>query len=513
MKKIGLARVITVLSLLSCVSTSLFADEEKRGVGYENIELRNVTEFIKFTGQEPVFPEQFFSVLRSKVEALGEHRNLQVSVIGHSDSDRLSAASRAKWGSNLGLSKLRAENAVKEIQKRVNFPGASFASNGVGASEPLVPNDTSVNKAKNRRGEVHLSYEKPIYEVIKTEAPKPAPAPVETPTSQAGRQIDQAKEALAQTVEDEDANTLEEALTAVDENYSLIKKGNYGLQYGYNFTYSSADAIAFNPDNNTVNGVNRDSRFTHTSTLSASYGLKNNLTLGLSLPLIATTRAAGSAESEIEDTGLGDIGVNLRWQPWPLRLGKPNVTFSGAMTLPTGTDPFKIDVNNSVATGSGTFGFSFSANASKTIDPVIAYGSVSLGYSLPRDGLNQRRDNSQTLVSVEPRPTFSYNVGIGYALSYGVSINMGFQHTFGSRTELGFTNGTSEASNADITSFESIGGHTALFNISTGFRTSPGTVLSINLGIGLTRESPDFVIGLSLPFSVEGLKSYFVEDE
>jgi len=28
----------------------------------------------------------------------------------------------------------------------------------------------------------------------------------------------------------------------------------------------------------------------------------------------------------------------------------------------------------------------------------------------------------------------------------------------------------------------------------------------------LTRDSPDFVLGFSLPFSIEGLKSYFVEE-
>jgi hypothetical protein len=188
------------------------------------------------------------------------------------------------------------------------------------------------------------------------------------------------------------------------------------------------------------------------------------------------------------------------------------VTFSSSLSLPTGTDPYKIDSSNSIATGSGTFGMSLAANVSKAIDPVIAYGSVAIGYSLPRDGLNQSRDNGQFLRSVTPKPSLSYNVGIGYALSYGVSLNMGFQHSIAAPTELTFSDNTSiDAPESEP--FEVIGGHSALFNISAGFRTSPGTVLSVNLGMGLTRESPDFVVGFSLPFSVEGFKSYFTEDE
>ena len=485
----------------------------KRITGYEKVELKSAMPHIKFEKESPIFPDNYFSDIKKKIADLGEHRGLKIEIVGHSDSSRLGAASRAKWGSNLGLSKLRAANAAKEIEKRINIPGVEFVAKGVGASEPLVENNSPENKAKNRRGETNIYYEKPIYETVKETVAAPAAAPVPTPAPVVPETSieDDAREALAVTEEDEeDANTLEEALTAVDQNYSLIKKNTFSLHYGHNFTYSSSDSILLATNGNPID-VSRDARYTHSTSLTGSYGLRNNLTLGLTLPFVSSVRAGSTTQNRAEDDGIGDIGLSLRWQPWPVRLGKANTTLSTSISLPTGSDPYKIDINNSVALGSGNYSVSVAANFNKTIDPIIVYGGFSLAKSFDKTGLNQIR-GQRTLRAVKPRPSFSYSMGIGYALSYGVSLNMGFQHTFGSRTILEFTDNTQTLASNSITSFESIGGHSALFNISAGFRTSPGTVMSVNVGMGLTRESPDFVLGFSLPFSIEGFKSYFVEE-
>ncbi len=516
LKNIKKALLITTLSILPLaqVSAEEAVPASTRITGYEQVELRMPIPYIKFNKEDPIFPEGYFDRLKATLDGFGEHRGLKIEIVGHSDSSRLGAASRAKWGSNLGLSKLRAANAVKEIQKRLDIQGAEFISRGAGASEPLVENNSPENKAKNRRGETNISYEKPIYEKVEVVAPPvvAAAAPVSEPEPVASAE-EKARETLAVTEDDEDSNTLEEALTAVDQNYSLIKKGAFSVQYGHSFSYSSADSILLSSQSvgSSPIDVSRDARYTHSTSLSGSYGLSNNLTLGVSLPFVSTVRRGSTNQDKAEDDGLGDISLSLRWQPWPVRLGAANTTFSGSLVLPTGTDPFEIDTENTVATGGGSYAASISANFNKSIDPIIAYGGISLSQAFDRSGLNQQR-GTRFLQKVDPKMTFSYSMGIGYALSYGVSLNMGFQHSFGSRTVLTFTDQSSEESTSNSSSLESIGGHSALFNISAGFRTSPGTVMSVNVGIGLTRESPDFVLGISLPFSIEGFKSYFVEE-
>lgn len=511
------ALLMTSLSVffVSAVNAEEAVAASKRVTGYEKVELKMPVPHIKFDKEDPLFPDGYFERLKGTLDSFGEHRELVIEVVGHSDSARLGAASRAKWGSNLGLSKLRAANAIKEIKKRINVEGVEFTSRGAGASEPLVENNSPQNKAKNRRGETNISYEKPIYEEVEvvSAAPTPIVAPVPVPVVHQAE--DQARDALAVSDEDEDANTLEEALTAVDQNYSLIKKKSFGLHYGHSFSYSSSDSILLSTQNadgvRTPIGVSRDARYTHSTNLSGSYGLLNNLTLGTSLPFVSSVRAGTTTQDRAEDDGIGDISVSLRWQPWPVRLGAANTTVSTSLTLPTGTSPYKIDTENSVSTGSGTPSYSLGINFNKTIDPIIAYGGISVGRAFDKTGLNQKRGD-QFLQSVRPKLSLSYSMGIGYALSYGVSLNMGLQHSFGSKTVLEFSNKSREEASASTSSFESVGGHNALFNISAGFRTSPGTVMSVNLAIGLTRDSPDFVLGFSLPFSIEGLKSYFVEE-
>lgn len=514
MLNLFLRRAIICSSLF--FTCSLFAEEQKVLSGYETQTLKNFMPSISFDGENANFPTGYFDQLRSKINGLGEYKNLVVEIVGHTDNRRLGAASRARWGSNIALSEVRAKNAVKELEGRLDLDNVTFVAKGVGGSEPLVANDTAENQKKNRRGELNVTYEKPVYRIV-NKAPVAAPVAV-APAAPVvpSNQNDQAKAALAVTEEDESENTLEEALTAVDQNYSLLKKGKVALQYGHNFTYSSSDSILLSAQTASSGrlpiDVSRDARYTHSSSLSASYGLKNNLTLGVTLPFVSSVRSGSTSQDRAEDDGLGDMSLSLRWQPWPVRLGKANTTLSGGLSLPTGTNPYKLDVENSVATGSGNYSASLGVNFNKSIDPVIVYGGFSLGRGFNITNLNQRRGD-RFLRAVRPKTSFSYSMGIGYALSYGVSLNTGFQHTFGSKTVLEFSDLSRAQANSAITSFESIGGHSAIYNVSAGFRTSPGTVLSVNLGIGLTRDSPDFVLGFSLPFSVEGFKKYFSDDQ
>lgn len=513
------ATMLAFMSFLLCSNAAAEGLAKKEITGYDNIVVDDAMPHIKFDEDRPLFSDGFFDQLRAKINSLGEYRNLKIEVVGHSDSSRLGAASRARWGSNLGLSKTRATNAVEQIRGRLNIPGVEFTSRGVGASQPLVANDSPENKEKNRRGETNFSYDKPIYktvEAIDVEQPKVSSVPtgsVSTPTPVAAKSQksadDLVRDSLAVSDEDEDENTLEEALTAVDQNYSLIKKGGFGLNYGHSFTYSSSDSILLSTSGVPLD-VSRDSRYTHSTNLSVSYGLKNNLTLSASIPFVSTVRAGSTTQDRVEDDGIGDVSLSLRWQPWPTRLGKVNTSLSSSITLPTGTDPYEIDTENSLATGSGNYSLSLGLNLNKTIDPIIAYGGISVGKAFDQTGLNQKRGD-RFLQAVRPRLSFSYSMGIGYALSYGVSINTGFQHSFGSRTLLEFSDQSSAVATARTSTFESIGGHSAMYTVSAGFRTAPGTVLSVSLGIGLTREAPDFTIGFSLPFSVDGFKSYFQE--
>ncbi|EDY85444.1 conserved hypothetical protein [gamma proteobacterium HTCC5015] len=469
------------LAVLLSLSAPVWAvdnpEADRQLIGYEAKEELAALERVNFSGVEPNFPSGFFDGLRSKIESFGDYRNLRIEVVAYTGSEQLTTAERAEFGDSANLSSLRAESVREEIASRTDFPNARLESRGAG-------------EGSGDFAEVNIFYDAPQYRSIDTSS-----------SGVSANDYDSAREALAKTEEDEEDTTLEDALNAVDENYSLLKENSVDLQYSYNMSYSSSDSLVLDTDTTSgqvvVTGVTRDGRLTHTNSISMSYGLSDNLTLGVAIPLVSTSTLGDS----ISEDGVGDMSVSMRWQPFPVRPGKANMTLSSSVGLPTGTSPYDIDINNTLPTGSGLYSLGFSANVNKLIDPIVAYGSVSYSQAFEDDGFSQQR-GSRVLEGIKPGGTFGYSFGMGYALTYGVSMNMGFSHSFGSDSELEFTDET----------FESFGGHAARFNIGAGFRTSPGTVLSVNLAMGLTRESPDFVVGFYIPFSVEGFKSYFGGD-
>jgi len=100
---------------------------------------------------------------------------------------------------------------------------------------------------------------------------------------------DAVRDALAKKEGDTDNTTLlKETLTAVDKQYSLIRKGqvqvNYELSYAYigqekiNTDLSSGQATLFSIQNSNSHTV--------TNTVMVDYGLRNNLTANVSMPFI-----------------------------------------------------------------------------------------------------------------------------------------------------------------------------------------------------------------------------------
>ena len=86
----------------------------------------------------------------------------KVIVIGHTDD--IPSAS-AHYPSNWALSKARAATVVQVLAARAG-PAARYSVEGRGETEPLVPNDTPVNRARNRR----------VVIIVLTPAATPAPA-------------------------------------------------------------------------------------------------------------------------------------------------------------------------------------------------------------------------------------------------------------------------------------------------------------------------------------------------
>ncbi len=85
-------------------------------------------------------------VLNSAAESIKQVPGSQVQIVGYTDNDGSPEA-------NLELSQDRAD-AVKDYLVGRDIPADDLTTLGRGEEDPLVPNDTPENKARNRRIEL-----------------------------------------------------------------------------------------------------------------------------------------------------------------------------------------------------------------------------------------------------------------------------------------------------------------------------------------------------------------------
>ncbi len=301
-----------------------------------------------------------------------------------------------------------------------------------------------------------------------------------------------ARDALAKKEGEGDQSALlKETLTAVDKQYSLIRKGKSQFTYDLNYSYIGQEKIVtdITAEGLTLFEIENVSAHIVTNTISADYGVWDNLTANVTLPVIG--KFAESRNGNNTSFSLGDMSIGARYQPWEARRDTANFTATTNLRLPTGRSPFKIIAGSGEATGSGVASLSAGLNVNRIVDPVALFGSVSLTASAPATGLHQV-NGTRVLTRVAPGTQFGFGMGFAYALSYGISTTMSFQGAISQGAKLRFADGFSARTNTQTS---------AILNFGMGYRVSPKNTVNMSVGIGLTSDSPNFSVGLNLPLA------------
>lgn len=307
--------------------------------------------------------------------------------------------------------------------------------------------------------------------------------------------VEDAREALSKKEGDADsAKALEQVFQAAEKSYTLLKKGERTLTYGFDYSLVRDTQIQSVRTGNNVFSVLAQSEAQHTFTNSFTfdYGVWDNLTFSMRLPFIAKY----DTERDLNAYSLGDLSASLRWQPWASVRGKPVTTLYATLGLPTGTSPYDINSDKDLSTGSGYYSIGSGANLSYVIDPVVLFGSLGYTYNVPVTDINQAR-GGRTLEKVDPGSTLSFSMGFAYALSYDVSLSTSYQMAQTFKPTYTFAD----------TSFEGTEQTSSIMNFSLGLRTSPDYIVNINAGFGMTEDSPDVLLGVSMPLDIKGLKA------
>lgn len=297
---------------------------------------------------------------------------------------------------------------------------------------------------------------------------------------------------------------LKEVFTSNEKRYSLLKKGNWGLNYDARYSYFRDSRIDIATEQNSSRilrfRVEEDAQHTLTNTIGMQYGLRDNVTVSADLPVVAKS----DLQKDTSTVGLGDMGLGVRWEPFPIQRGKLPVIVNANVSLPTGDSPYKIDKRRSLATGKGYYSFGGGLSTRKYIDPVVLFGSASMNYGLAERNLDQSLGNNRYLVGIKPNLSLGMAVGFAYSLNYDVSLTMSYQQAFSVGSE--FTvreRDDTEAKIIERTS-KSADQTSATMNMALGIRVSPKTIVNTSVGIGLTEDSPDVSFGVSFPLDFAG---------
>lgn len=326
------------------------------------------------------------------------------------------------------------------------------------------------------------------------EAVSETAAPVEAQT----KQVADASQALQKQEGDAtQAANLEEVFTSNERQYSLIKKGDISSYYDIDYTYYRDTQLDIEMAQGQLYQLRVQENATHslTNTFTFQYGVKDNLTLTASLPLVAKTDLL----KDTSTAGLGDISVGARWEPFPLKAGRLPLILFGNLSTKTGDSPYEINAATDLAAGKGYYSAGVGASTRKYIDPVVLFASVSANYGFKESGLNQRR-GYRIIEEFEPGISGGFAFGFAYSFNYDVSMTMSYQQSFNTGAEFTYADngrGMRESySSADQTS--------STFAISLGVRVSPETIVNGTVGLGLTEDAPDVSLGLSFPLDILG---------
>jgi len=305
---------------------------------------------------------------------------------------------------------------------------------------------------------------------------------------------DDARSALQKKEGDVDnAKLLKDTLTAVKKEYSLIPKGKFSLVYDATYNYLGQQQIdaQFSDNQLTLFNIENEAQHQLMNRVSVDYGLRDDVTLNASLPLVS--QYASNSSNQGFTNSFGDLSLGARWQPLG-RIGNlPTLTLNAGLQLPTGNSPFKGVADMGNATGSGYVLGTLGINVNKVIDPIALFGSFSLNMGMPAKHLSQIR-GSETLTEVKPGSGFSFAFGYAYSLTYTVSTTVSFQESWNRSTKLLFQDGSMSSTQQQTASVLSLG---------LGVRVSPKTTISTTLGIGLTAQTPNFSIDVNFPLQFD----------
>lgn len=298
----------------------------------------------------------------------------------------------------------------------------------------------------------------------------------------------------------------------------LTAKGKMVLEPSLQYSYSSSSRVALvgytiiPAITIGLIDVREVKRNTFNATLSGRYGVTNRLEIEARLPYsyrsdsnIGCQLGQGCVTDTVFSAaghGVGDVEVTGRYQFNDGGLDKPFYVGSLRFKSRTGKDPFQVTTDDSITglsggvqtelpTGSGFYGLQPALTVLFPSDPAVFFGTVSYLHNFARtDVVQQTSSGPRALGKVSAGDVIGFNFGLGLGLNEKSSFSIGYDHASVARTKL---NGEGVPGSVRV----QLG--TLLLGYS--YRLNPQRTLSVSLGAGITRDTPDMTLTVRMPIT------------
>jgi hypothetical protein len=190
------------------------------------------------------------------------------------------------------------------------------------------------------------------------------------------------------------------------------------------------------------------------------------------------SRALGNGLHAVnEGSGLGDIEVSLSHQLLHEQDWRPDLVGAVSWRFDTGRDPFRSAVPT-VATGSGTSALGVRLTAVKSSDPMVFYSTVAYAHDW---------SVRESFGRVSLGDGLRWDLGAILAVNPATSLVFGVSQDFRGKTQV---DGQSIPGSDTLASSLQLGVDRVLFR---------NVLLDVSLGVGLTRDAPDYVFQITTP--------------
>lgn len=398
---------------------------------------------------------------------------------------------------------------------------------GTGGQNNSAQNGNGQNKQQQNTGQQNKTQAKVAQNQQQNQQQRPANPPPSTPGPVGGSApAQQAARPQAQSVATRNQKDQRppEVAPLFEAPGVLTPRGKYILEPALQFGYSSSNRVAlvgYTVIPALLIGlvdVREVKRNTFTGSITGRTGLSNRMEVEVRVPYVYRSDATvsreiftGTATERVFNTSgkdLGDVEIGARYQLNNGGADKPYYIAGLRYKSTTGKDPFEVVTDCqtrcigenvtgtglplSLPTGSGFQTLQGSLTWLFPSDPAVFFGNLSYLHNFKRDNVQRlvRNNIREPLGELAPGAIIGFNFGMGLALNEKASLSLGYDHSTVGRMK---QNGRTVPGSV----------RTQLGTLLLGYsyRFNDKRSMSVAVGAGVTRDTPDVSLTVRMPFS------------